>query len=102
MWLVEGHKRPHRRASGECESPTPPRRFPRGSPAVLAAISRIDQAAWTPIRYPNAIGDDDEQRWNLRRGGRRDHHTAFTRRGAAEHVTARLIVRRVRRQSSRW
>ena len=35
----------------------------RQTPTVLAAISRIDDTAWTPIRYPNAIWDEQEQRW---------------------------------------
>ena len=28
---------------------------------VTAAIAGIDQTAWTPIKYPNAIYDEDEQ-----------------------------------------
>ena len=69
----------------------------RHTHAVVATISRIDQAAWTPIRYPNAIWDDDEQRWISDAEVAEITHTAFTGRRAAEHVTARLIVRRVRR-----
>jgi hypothetical protein len=35
----------------------------RMDPAVSAAIASIDEAAWTPIRNPKAVWDDDEQRW---------------------------------------
>ena len=35
----------------------------RLTPAVVKAITSIDEQAWTPIRYPNAIYDEDEQRW---------------------------------------
>ena len=31
-------------------------------PAVTATIGRIKQRDWTPITYPNAVWDDDEQR----------------------------------------
>jgi len=34
----------------------------RINPAVTAALSRIDESAWTPIRYPHAVWDDDEHR----------------------------------------
>lgn len=27
------------------------------------AITSIEEQAWTPIRYPNAIYDQDEKRW---------------------------------------
>ena len=35
----------------------------RLTPTVVAAITSIHEQAWTPIRYPNAICDEDEQRW---------------------------------------
>jgi hypothetical protein len=34
----------------------------RMDPAVRRAIAAIDEAAWTPIRYPNAVRDEQEQR----------------------------------------
>jgi hypothetical protein len=34
----------------------------RMSPALTRAISAISDDAWTPITYPNAVWDDDEQR----------------------------------------
>lgn len=69
----------------------------RLTPAVTRAITSIDEQAWTPIRYPNAIYDHDEQRWVSDAEVAEVAFTAFTGRRRAEHVTARLIVRRVRR-----
>ena len=68
-------------------------------PEVQAAIAGITEDAWTPIKYPNAIWDD-QQRWDLRRRGRRVPYTAFaSKKGQA--VTARLIVRRVETSTAR-
>lgn len=69
----------------------------RMDPAVTAAISRIPEADWIAIQYPNAIFDEDEQRWISDAEVAEVPYTAFTSRRKAEHVTARLIVRRVRR-----
>ncbi len=68
---------------------------------VTRAITSIDEAAWTPIRYPNAIYDEDEQRWISDAEVAEIVFTAFTGRRKREHVTARLIVRRVRRLNPR-
>ncbi len=64
---------------------------------MVAAISSIDDTAWTPIRYPNAVFDSDEQRWISDAEVAETPLTAFTSRRKAEHPTGRLIVRRVRR-----
>jgi hypothetical protein len=69
----------------------------RQTPAVITAIARIGEQAWTPIHYPNAIFDADDQRWISDAEVAEILFTAFTGRRRAEHVTARLIVRRVRR-----
>ena len=69
----------------------------RLTPTVVRAITSIDEQAWTPIRYPNAIYDEDEQRWISDAEVAEVAFTAFTGRRRAEHVTARLIVRRVKR-----
>ena len=69
----------------------------RMDPAVKGAISMIEESAWTPIRYPNAIFDEAEQRWISDAEVAETTFTAFTSRRKAEHITARLIVRRVRR-----
>ena len=69
----------------------------RMDPAVTAAISRIPEDAWTPIQYPNAIFDEEQGRWISDAEVAEIPYTAFTSRRKAEHVSARLIVRRVRR-----
>ncbi len=63
----------------------------------MAAIATIDDTAWTPIQYPNAIWEETEQRWISDAEVAEIDYTAFTSRAKAEHVTARLIVRRVTR-----
>jgi DDE family transposase len=73
----------------------------RLTPAVVKAITGIDDQAWTPIRYPNAIYDEDEQRWVSDAEVAETVLTAFTGRRKRDHVTARLIVRRVRRLNPR-
>jgi hypothetical protein len=67
----------------------------RMNAAVLKAISAIAESAWTPIRYPNAIWDEDEQRFISDAQVAEVPFTAFTSRKKAEHVHGRLIVRRV-------
>lgn len=69
----------------------------RMDPAVTAAISRIPEQAWVDITYPNAVWDEQEQRWISDAQVAEVEYTAFTSRKKAEHVTARLIVRRVKR-----
>jgi hypothetical protein len=64
--------------------------------AVRKAIATIDAQAWTPIKYTNAIFDEDQQRWISDAEVAEIAYTAFTSRPTAKHVTARLIVRRVR------
>ena len=69
----------------------------RMNPAVARVISAIGQDAWTPIRYPNAIWDEDEQRLISDAQVAEVPFTAFTSRPRNEQVHGRLIVRRVRR-----
>ena len=65
---------------------------------VRAAIAGIAETAWTPISYPHAVFDETEQRWVSDAEVAEVPFTAFTsRRRTAEHVTCRLVVRRVRR-----
>jgi hypothetical protein len=73
----------------------------RMNPAVTAALSRIPESAWTPIRYPHAVWDDDEQRWISDAEVAEVPFTAFTGRRKAEHVPGRLVVRRVKRLQPR-
>jgi len=69
----------------------------RQDPSVRRATEMIDETAWTPIHYPNAVWDEDEHRLISDAEVAEISHTAFTSRRKAEHITARLIVRRVRR-----
>ena len=73
----------------------------RMNPAVVAAISTIDESAWTTIRYPDAVWDDEQQRWISDAQVAEVPFTAFTSRRKADHVNARLIVRRVKRLQPR-
>jgi hypothetical protein len=69
----------------------------RMTSTVAAAIASIGDDAWTPIRYPQAIWDEADQRWISDAEVAETTLTAFTGRRAGEQVTARLIVRRVKR-----
>jgi hypothetical protein len=67
--------------------------------AVTAAIAAISEDAWTAIRYPHAIFDEQLQHWVSDAEVAEISFTAFTSRPQAQRVTARLIVRRVRDQN---
>jgi hypothetical protein len=69
----------------------------RMTPTVAAAIAEIGDDAWTTISYPNAIWDDAEQLLISDAEVAETSLTAFTGRRAGQQVTARLIVRRVKR-----
>jgi hypothetical protein len=69
----------------------------RMNPTVVKAISGIEESSWVPIHYPNAIWDEDEQRLVSDAEVAEVPFTAFTSRRQSEHISARLIVRRVRR-----
>ncbi len=69
----------------------------RMDPAVKRAITTIDEAAWTPIHYPNAVWDEHEQRLVSDAEVAEIRFTAFGSRRKAERIDGRLIVRRVRR-----
>ena len=67
----------------------------RLDPKVKAAIAAISETAWTPIRYPRAIWDDQLRAWVSDAEVAEVEYTAFTsKKGQA--LTARLIVRRVK------
>ena len=68
----------------------------RQDPAVRKAIAAIGDDAWTPIRYTNAIFDEDQQRWISDAEVAETSYTAFTSKRGDKQVTARLIVRRVK------
>jgi len=64
---------------------------------VTAAIAAIPDQAWTPIRYPNAVFDEAEGRWISEAEVAEAPLTVFTSRRMRDHVTCRLVVRRVKR-----
>ena len=61
---------------------------------VRAQIATIDEAAWTPIVYPNAILDPDSGELISTAEVAEAGYTAFTSHGSGQ-VTGRLLVRRV-------
>jgi hypothetical protein len=64
-------------------------------PAVTAAIAAIPQTAWTAIRYPRAIWDDQLRCWVSDAEIAEIGYTAFaSKKGQA--ITGRLIVHRVK------
>jgi len=67
---------------------------------VRAAIAAIPEQAWTPIRYPRAIWDDQLGCWISDAQVAEVKYTAFTsKKGQA--MMARLIVRRVQDLSTK-
>ena len=50
----------------------------RMDPKVKAAITAIAEAAWTPIRYPRAVWDDQLRRWVSDAQVAEVKYTAFT------------------------
>ncbi len=69
----------------------------RNNAQVKAAITRIPEDAWTPIRYPTAMWEEAEQRWISEAEVAEIDLTCFTSRRKADHVDCRLVVRRVKR-----
>ena len=67
----------------------------RMDPKVKAAIAAIDQDAWTPIEYTDAVHDEQTGRWVSRAEVAEIEFTAFSSRKATEQVTGRLVVRRI-------
>jgi hypothetical protein len=63
--------------------------------SIRAAIAAIGDGAWTAIRYPHAVWDDQLDAWISDAEVAEVQYTAFaSKKGQA--VTARLIIRRVR------
>lgn len=70
-------------------------------PNVRAAIAGIAEDEWTPIRYPNAIYDEQTRRWVSDAEVTETPFTAFSGRRKVEHIPGRLIVRRVKAHQDR-
>ncbi|TWP34351.1 IS1380 family transposase [Leekyejoonella antrihumi] len=62
---------------------------------VKRAIAAIDEGAWTTIKYPQAIWDEDTRRWISKAQVAEIGFTAFSAQRKANHVPGRLIVRRI-------
>ena len=60
----------------------------RMDPAVTRAITTISDDAWVGIKYPNAIRDDEQQRWISDAEVAEVPFTAFTSRTKGEHSPA--------------
>jgi len=67
----------------------------RMDPKVKAAIAAIDQDAWTPIEYTDAVFDEQTQTWISRAEVAEIPFTAFTSKKKSEQVPGRLVVRRI-------
>ena len=68
----------------------------RMDPKVRRRIARIPDDEWVTIKYPHAIWDEDDKAWISDAEVAEIGYTAFTS-DKARTVTARMIVRRVRR-----
>jgi hypothetical protein len=67
------------------------------NPSIKRAIAAIPDQAWQQIRYPTGVLDPDTGELIFdAEVAEISAYTAFTGRPKAEHITARLIVRRVR------
>jgi hypothetical protein len=62
---------------------------------VRAAIAAIGEDAWTPVKYPRAVWDDQLRRWVFDAQVAETGYTAFSS-TKGQAITARLIVGRVK------
>jgi hypothetical protein len=63
--------------------------------AVKKAIVAVDQDAWTPIEYTDAVFDETTGRWVSRAEVAEVPFIAFAAQKRADHVPGRLVVRRI-------
>ena len=68
---------------------------------VTATIAAIGDEAWTAIKYPHAVWEETESRWVSDAEVAEVPFVAFTSRRKAQHVSCRLVVRRVKRLQPR-
>lgn len=64
---------------------------------LAAAIASIQDAAWTPVRYPGAVFDETTGQWISDAQVAETLYTAFE--STRHRVTARLVIRRVREKN---
>lgn len=67
----------------------------RLDPRVRAAIAQIPDDAWTPIKYTDAIYDEQTRRWVSCAEVAEIPFTAFTSKKVTDHIGGRLVVRRI-------
>jgi len=67
----------------------------RMDPAVKRAITAIPDNAWEAIEYTDAIYDEATKTWISAAEVAEIPFTAFTSRKKSEHITGRLVVRRI-------
>ena len=67
----------------------------RLDPKVKAAIATIKNDAWTTIEYTDAVFDEVSGTWVSRAEVAEVPFTAFSSKKLTEHVTGRLVVRRI-------
>jgi hypothetical protein len=77
------------------------------NPGIRAAIAAVPDDAWTPIRYPRALWDDQLGCWVSDAEVAETSYTAFTgvpakrwQRDTPRPIAARLIIRRVKDQNA--
>jgi Transposase DDE domain group 1 len=63
--------------------------------AVKKAIAGIDDTAWTPIEYTDAVFDEATGRWISSAEVAEVPFTAFAAQKKTDHVPGRLVVRRI-------
>ena len=68
---------------------------------VTATIAAIPEEAWTAIKYPHAVWEEAESRWVSDAEVAEVPFVAFTSRRKSQHVSCRLVVRRVKRLQPR-
>ena len=76
--------------------------------SIRAAIAAVGEDAWTPVRYPRALWDDQLGCWVSEAEVAETSYTAFTgvpvhrwRHAAPRPIAARLIIRRVKDQNAK-
>jgi len=67
----------------------------RQTETVKAAIAQINESAWTPIAYTDAVYDENTGTWISRAEVAEIDFTAFTSRTKRQQIPGRLIVRRI-------
>jgi len=67
----------------------------RMDPAIKRAIAAIPDNTWAAIEYTDAIYDEDAKRWISTAEVAEVAFTAFRSRKTSEHISGRLVVRRI-------